>query len=129
MEGDLKSTSIGSIHRVMNRAAKLSRRLLWMISAGMILVSTVWAAPETREIRELFDRGAELESQAAELLSAGKRREAERRLREALETYQKVLKKSKNDPDAALRMAAILVFRQDCKKGDAHTSSDSEGYV
>ena len=84
--------------------------VIWAAAGG----GAVEGAPPGREARRSFDRGAELENEAAELLRAGDKRAAEARLSEALNAYRMALKKAPSDPDPVLRIGTILLFEERC---------------
>ena len=71
-------------------------------------------APGNRAAREKFDHGAVLETEAAELLRQGDRNEAARRLSDALAAYKAALAEAPADPDPALRIGTILLFKERC---------------
>ncbi len=71
-------------------------------------------APGNRAARESFDHGAVLETEAAELLRQGDRKEAARRLSDALAAYKAALAEAPDDPDPALRIGTILLFKERC---------------
>lgn len=100
----------------MGRVATLSLRLVLMAVIAYGAEPTLNAQTILRRPRQVFDQGAELEAQAAELLAKGQSKEAERRLDEALSLYRKLLKEIPGDPDAALRMGNILIYRNQCSE-------------
>ena len=55
-----------------------------------------------------------MESEAAKLLEAGERSRAERSLDRALSAYKTALSEAPSDPDAALRIGSILLFKKRC---------------
>lgn len=85
---------------------------IFLTWTGVATIARAGSGP--REARVRFDRGAELESKAAELLKAGDREQAEARLAEALVAYHEALAKAPADPDAALRIGTILHFKARC---------------
>ena len=74
------------------------------------------AQSDSREARQSFDRGAELENEAAVLLKQGSEDKAARRLREALAAYRGALTAAPADPDPAIRIGTILKFTKRCRE-------------
>ncbi|MBX2810874.1 MAG: tetratricopeptide repeat protein, partial [Myxococcales bacterium] len=85
------------------------------VFVGILVVTfTALAAPDLHAVRERFDRGAELESQAVELFGNGDPQEAKKRLTQALKIYRQILREDPSDRDVPLRIGAILVHDNRC---------------
>ena len=113
------SASCSSGVRTVRWMMQMSRRVARPLVTAVTMLAALGGPTATfgqseRMARQSFDRGAELENEAASLLKAGDSRAARKRLEAALQSYRAALKQNPADPDPAVRIGAILKYEKKC---------------
>ncbi len=106
-------------HRSVRSYSSLARWAVSVLAAAWAAATFVpagaaYAQSAGRKARQSFDRGADLENEAAELLKNGDADAAQKRLTSALAAYRAALQQNPADPDPALRIGAILQYEKKC---------------